>query len=106
MKALGIVRKIDELGRVVIPKEIRDMNGWGPSTPLEVLATDEGILFREYVDQVTSIQNIIESASTVFKKVDRGYFVVKSKHGDLTRGRVYAEDFVIAYIRENSAVIV
>lgn len=48
MKALGIVRKIDELGRVVIPKEIRRSNGWEPGTSIEMFATTEGIHMREY----------------------------------------------------------
>ena len=27
MKAIGIVRKVDELGRIVLPKELRDLHG-------------------------------------------------------------------------------
>lgn len=48
MKGLGIVRKIDELGRVVIPAEVRKVNGWKPGTPMEILSTKEGVLFREF----------------------------------------------------------
>jgi AbrB family looped-hinge helix DNA binding protein len=48
MKALGIVRKIDDLGRVVIPKEVRRINGWETGTPLEMFATDEGVFIKEY----------------------------------------------------------
>ncbi|WP_247747090.1 AbrB/MazE/SpoVT family DNA-binding domain-containing protein [Alkalihalobacillus sp. BA299] len=48
MKALGIVRRMDELGRVVIPMEVRKANGWVAGTPMEMFATEEGFLVREY----------------------------------------------------------
>lgn len=43
MKAIGIVRKIDELGRICVPKEVRDVNGWKSGQPLEMYM-DEGKL--------------------------------------------------------------
>ena len=36
MKATGIVRRMDDLGRVVIPKEIRRTMKIGEGTPLEI----------------------------------------------------------------------
>lgn len=48
MKPLGIIRKLDHLGRVVIPKEIRRTYGWDKGTPLEIFTTDKGVVFREY----------------------------------------------------------
>jgi AbrB family looped-hinge helix DNA binding protein len=48
MKALGIVRNIDNLGRIVIPKEIRKANGWDPSTPIEMFVSEQGLVLREY----------------------------------------------------------
>lgn len=48
MKALGLVRKIDELGRVVVPMEVRKVNGWGPGTALEIFATHDSVIFRAY----------------------------------------------------------
>jgi len=35
MKETGIVRGIDNLGRVTIPKSIRNANGWTEGTPME-----------------------------------------------------------------------
>lgn len=52
MKVLGIVRRIDDLGRIVIPKEVRKVNGWNAGTPVEMFATDEGIMVREYKTDV------------------------------------------------------
>lgn len=48
MKSLGIVRKIDELGRVVIPKEVRDTQGWPAGQPMEMFMSDDGLMMRAY----------------------------------------------------------
>ena len=36
MRATGIVRRLDDLGRLVIPKEIRRVLGWGEGEPIEL----------------------------------------------------------------------
>ena len=49
MKAPGIVRRIDDLGRVVIPKEIRRTLRLREGTPLEIFTDREGeIIFKKY----------------------------------------------------------
>lgn len=49
MKATGIVRRIDDLGRVVIPKEIRRTLRLREGTPLEIFTDHEGeIIFKKY----------------------------------------------------------
>ena len=49
MKATGIVRRIDDLGRVVIPKEIRRSMRLREGDPLEIYTTHEGyVCFRKY----------------------------------------------------------
>lgn len=48
MKALGIIRNVDALGRIVIPMETRKANGWEPGTPMEMFSTEEGLLIRKY----------------------------------------------------------
>lgn len=45
MESRGIIRRIDELGRIVIPKEICKVRGIGPRTSFEIYDTEEGILF-------------------------------------------------------------
>lgn len=45
MKATGIVRRIDDLGRVVIPKEIRKTLKIKEGTPLEIFTDREGRSF-------------------------------------------------------------
>ncbi len=48
MKATGIIRRLDELGRVVIPKELRRRYGWAEGTPVEIYTTDDGIMLQKY----------------------------------------------------------
>ena len=49
MKATGIVRRIDDLGRVVIPKEIRRSCNIREGDPLEIFLEDDGIVFKKYI---------------------------------------------------------
>ena len=49
MKATGIVRRIDDLGRVVIPKEIRRVLKIREGDPLEIYTDREGeVIFKKY----------------------------------------------------------
>lgn len=48
MKATGIIRRIDDLGRVVIPKEIRRACNIREGDPLEIFLQDGAAVFRKY----------------------------------------------------------
>ena len=48
MKATGIVRRIYDLGRVVIPKEIRRACNIREGDPLEIFLQDGAIVFEKY----------------------------------------------------------
>ncbi len=50
MKSTGIVRNIDELGRLVIPKEMRKKMGIGESSPVEIFVEDDRIIVTKYQD--------------------------------------------------------
>lgn len=51
MKSTGIVRKVDELGRVVIPVELRRLLGIEIKNPLEVY-TDEDLIILKNTDLI------------------------------------------------------
>ena len=44
MRSVGIIKSFDRLGRLVIPKELRDR--YGLVGDVEIVATEEGILIR------------------------------------------------------------
>ncbi|MCL2171980.1 MAG: AbrB/MazE/SpoVT family DNA-binding domain-containing protein [Defluviitaleaceae bacterium] len=48
MKSTGIVRKVDELGRVVLPIELRKTLHIDVRDPLEIFADDEKIVLKKY----------------------------------------------------------
>lgn len=60
MKATGIVRRIDDLGRVVIPKEIRRTMRIREGDPLEIFTDNEGgVIFKKYspIGELSSVAN-------------------------------------------------
>lgn len=67
MKATGIVRRIDDLGRVVIPKEIRRKLHIKEGDPLEIFTGDGGVTFKKYnyaedaLDAVMQVKIYIEA---------------------------------------------
>ena len=48
MKSTGIVRKVDQLGRVVLPKELRNVLDIPECTPLEIYMEGENIILKKY----------------------------------------------------------
>ncbi|MBR0437253.1 MAG: AbrB/MazE/SpoVT family DNA-binding domain-containing protein [Clostridia bacterium] len=48
MKATGIVRRIDELGRIVIPKEIRRVLHIREGDPIEIYTEDDAVVLKRY----------------------------------------------------------
>ncbi len=60
MKATGIVRKVDNLGRIVIPKELCRTYGIDTGTPIEIFTADGGqIILRRY-DNPVAIQDDLQ----------------------------------------------
>ena len=86
MKATGIVRRIDDLGRVVIPKEIRRTLRIRDGDPLEIYtATDGEVIFKKYspigeLDPCSAQYADILSRSTGFPALicDRDHVVAVS----------------------------
>ena len=48
MKATGIVRPLDNLGRIVIPKEVRKTFGISAKDPIEIFVEGEEIILRKF----------------------------------------------------------
>jgi transcriptional pleiotropic regulator of transition state genes len=48
MKNTGITRPLDDLGRVVLPKELRTQYDLHPKDQVEIYTTEEGILIKKY----------------------------------------------------------
>lgn len=61
MKGTGIIRRIDELGRIVVPKEIRRTLGLREGDPMEIYLHNDGILFKRY-DYAGQVSDMLERA--------------------------------------------
>ncbi len=48
MKSTGIVRKVDELGRIVIPIELRRVLGIEERDPMEIYVNEDMIILKKY----------------------------------------------------------
>ncbi|MBT2625657.1 AbrB/MazE/SpoVT family DNA-binding domain-containing protein [Bacillus sp. ISL-32] len=48
MKSTGITRKVDRLGRIVLPKELRDAKGIGVNTLMEIFTKGNEIVLKKY----------------------------------------------------------
>ena len=48
MKSTGIVRRMDDLGRIVVPKELRTTYGIKEGDPIEIMTDERGILLAPY----------------------------------------------------------
>ena len=71
MKATGIVRRIDDLGRVVIPKEIRRTMRIREGDPLEIYTDREGeVIFKKYspIGELNTFAG--QYAETLYKTCD------------------------------------
>lgn len=66
MKSTGIVRKIDELGRVVIPKELRKVLSIEEKDGLEIFTESDKIILRKYVPGCTFCKCFVLACRHVF----------------------------------------
>ena len=55
MKSTGIVRKVDELGRVVIPIELRRTLDIAEKDALEIYVDDDRIILKKYKPNMTCL---------------------------------------------------
>ena len=74
MKDTGVIRKIDELGRIVIPKEIRRSLGIRDGENLEIFVKDSGICLQKH-SRLLNYQELANSLCSVAYEV-MGYKIL------------------------------
>ena len=57
MKSTGVVRKLDKLGRIVLPIEIRKVLDINEGDPIEIFTDDERIILNKYEPACIFCQN-------------------------------------------------
>ena len=68
MKQTGVTRKIDELGRIVIPKEIRKNLGIRDGESLEIYTSDDSIILKKYYE-VKKLEDVCDKLCEMVKNI-------------------------------------
>lgn len=76
MKSTGIVRKVDELGRVVIPKEIRKTSFINEGTPLEIYSGDDGEIVLKKYSLIKNLKGYSEEVAESLNSLIKGKVVI------------------------------
>ena len=84
MKATGIVRRIDDLGRVVIPKEVRRSMNIKEGDPLEIFLDGETVCFRRYSPIE---ERAWEKALNIVGYMLEGDFALLNRYGEVMASR-------------------
>ena len=71
MKSTGVIRRIDELGRIVLPKEIRRNLGIRDGENLEIFVEDEKVVLKKF----SKVKDYGEFINSICKIVDNVYDV-------------------------------
>ena len=76
MKPTGIIRRIDDLGRIVIPKEIRRTMGIHENDPMEIFLHEGFVVFKkynpytQYEDMLANLKQDIMAENGMVNKLD------------------------------------
>ncbi|WP_395546856.1 AbrB/MazE/SpoVT family DNA-binding domain-containing protein [Lacrimispora sp. HJ1] len=62
MKPTGIIRRLDDLGRIILPKEIRRKVGIREGTPMEIFVTTDGVLLKKYYPE-SELYDVVRNLS-------------------------------------------
>lgn len=68
MKQTGVTRKIDELGRIVIPKEIRKNLGIRDGESLEIYTSNDSIILKKYYE-VKKLEDVCDKLCEMIKNI-------------------------------------
>lgn len=76
MRATGIVRRIDDLGRVVIPKEIRRTMKICEGDPLEIFLENGAVIFKKYFpDYRGDLTNALQNAANYYDDLENNQVI-------------------------------
>lgn len=80
MKETGILRRIDELGRIVVPKEIRKKLKIREGDNLDIFVSEDNVILRKY-SPLNDLEAILSVLLDALKKVNNAIMIVT----DLTK---------------------
>ena len=94
MKSTGVVRRIDDLGRIVIPKEIRRSLRIREGDSLEIYSEgSEGITLRKY-SQVETIESFINQYVDAIYSTSRKEIIVTDREKIIAAAGSFRKDII------------
>ncbi len=100
MKSTGIVRRIDELGRVVIPKEIRKTLRIKEGDPLEIFTEKDELYFKKY-SPINSLSDFAEGFALSLTEITEKTVLICDTDVFICASGYKGKDFVNEKISEN-----
>jgi AbrB family transcriptional regulator (stage V sporulation protein T) len=106
MKATGIVRRIDDLGRVVIPKEIRRTMRIREGDPLEIYTDREGeVIFKKY-SPIGELQSFASQYAETLQKICSMAVVICDRDAVIASSGVPKKEYVDRSLSEELESII
>lgn len=81
MRSVGIVRKVDELGRIVIPKELRDSLKIKEKDSIEIFVENENIILKKFTSAMAC--RVTGEITNENKKYGNGNIILSPKGAQL-----------------------
>lgn len=69
----GIVRRVDDLGRIVLPKELRRMLRIKEGTPMQILLSGDDVILKKYYPEnvlLNLTKNLMEAAEETYNNLE------------------------------------
>ncbi len=106
MKATGMVRRIDDLGRIVIPKEIRSTMHIRESDPLEIYTGSSGeIIFKKY-SALGEIPTFAEKFAEILQKGILRPVIITDRDSVIAVSGVSKSEFLGKKISQEAEIII
>lgn len=100
MKSTGITRRIDELGRVVIPKEIRKNLKIKDGEMLEIYTLNDQIILKKY-SNMDELTEVFEKYVDLVNKITGNYLFITDKNKIISCSEVKKEKYLDKDISNN-----
>lgn len=104
MKATGFVRRVDDLGRVVIPKEVRKDLRIREGSSLEIFIDDDTVCFKKYHDPIKIRYDILCNLISFVAKVKKYVLVVDDQIIKSTDNTVNTKEILDSYYKNSKVV--
>ena len=94
MKATGIVRRIDELGRIVVPKEIRRTLRLREGDPLEIFTDREGGVILKKYSPIKELANFANEYSDTLQQTIGNIIIICDKDNIISVSGTTKKDYL------------